>query len=156
LAEAQSATQGAPSEEDVRRILAAYEQYQAEAEAITQQLNLFHVSIEGCDKALSTIKAMESADEDQDLLVPIGQGSFVHAKLVSKDKVIVGVGGDVSIEKSSEEAKKSLDTRRSQLAEASKKLNETLNNVTQEIAKIEAIISRYEQEAAARGGKVVQ
>ena len=146
---------GAPSEEDVRQLLAAYQQYQAEAEAIVRQLGLFQLSIEGCEKALGTIEAMESAKEGQDMLVPIGEGSFVHAKLASKDKVILGVGADVSIEKSLEGAKESLNKRKGQLNEASNKLNETLNQINQEIGKVESIISQYEQ-AAARSGNFVQ
>ena len=99
---------------------------------------------------------MESAEDGQDILVPIGAGSFIHAKLDDKDKVILGVGADVSIEKDVAFAKTSLEARRTQLVEGSGKLGETLNKIAQEIGKIESVISRYEEEAAARSGKVVQ
>ena len=95
----------APSEEEVRRLLMIYQQHQAEAEAIVQQLGLFQLSIEGCEKALKAVEAMEAAEDGQDMLVPIGQGSFIHARLASKEKVVVGVGAGVSIEKSAKDAK---------------------------------------------------
>jgi prefoldin alpha subunit len=138
----------APSEEEVRRILAVYQQYQAEAEAIVRQLGLFQLSVEGCEKALKAVEAMETAEDGQEMLVPIGQDSFVHAKLATKDKVIVGVGAGVSIEKSVAEAEESLSKRKSQLVEASGKLNQTLSKIEQEMGKIQSIAAQYEQQFA--------
>jgi len=136
----------APSEEEVRRLLMVYQQYQGEAEAIVRQLGLFQLSVEGCDKALKAVEAMETAEDGQEMLVPIGQDSFVHAKLTSRDKVIVGVGSGVSIEKSAADAKESLDKRRAQLSEASSKLNQTLSKIEQEMGKIQSIAAKYEQQ----------
>ncbi len=136
----------APSEEEVRRLLMVYQQYQAEAEAIVRQLGLFQLSVEGCEKALKAVEAMETAEEGQEMLVPIGQDSFVHAKLATKDKVIVGVGAGVSIEKSASEAKESLNKRKAQLSEASAKLNQTLSKIEQEMGKIQSIAAQYEQQ----------
>jgi prefoldin alpha subunit len=136
----------APSEEEVRRLLTVYQQYQAEAEAIVRQLGLFQLSVEGCEKALKVVEAMETAEEGQEMLVPIGQDSFIHAKLATKDKVIVGVGAGVSIEKSNAEAKESLSKRKAQLSEASAKLNQTLSKVEQEMGKIQSIAARYEEQ----------
>ncbi|HOO54843.1 MAG TPA: prefoldin subunit alpha [Methanothrix sp.] len=136
----------APSEEEVRRLLMVYQQYQAEAEAIVRQLGLFQLSVEGCEKALKAVEAMETAEDGQEMLVPIGQDSFIHAKLATKDKVIVGVGAGVSIEKSNAEAKESLNKRKEQLSEASAKLNQTLSKIEQEMGKIQSIAAQYEQQ----------
>ncbi|KQC15628.1 MAG: prefoldin subunit alpha [Methanothrix sp.] len=136
----------ASSEEEVRRLLTVYQQYQAEAEAIVRQLGLFQLSVEGCEKALKVVEEMEKAEEGQEMLVPIGQDSFIHAKLATIDKVIVGVGAGVSIEKSNAEAKESLSKRKAQLSEASAKLNQTLSKIEQEMGKIQSIASRYEQQ----------
>jgi prefoldin alpha subunit len=136
----------APSEEEVRRLLMVYQQYQAEAEAIVRQLGLFQLSVEGCEKALKAVEAMETAEDGQEMLVHIGQDSFIHAKLTTKDKVIVGVGAGVSIEKSAAEAKESLNKRKTQLSEASGKLNQTLSKIEQEMGKIQSIAAKYEQQ----------
>jgi prefoldin alpha subunit len=132
-------------EEELRRLISAYEQYQVQAEAISQQLGLSQVNIEGCDRALNAIAAMVSAGDDQELLVPIGAGSFVHAKLASSDKVVVAVGSGVSIEKTAEEAKETIDRRKSEIVEASKKLTGVLQNIEQEMTKIQSILAKYEQ-----------
>jgi prefoldin alpha subunit len=138
----------APSEEEVRRLLMIYQQHQAEAEAIVQQLGLFQLSIEGCEKALKAVEAMEAAEDGQDMLVPIGQGSFIHARLASKEKVVVGVGAGVSIEKSAKDAKDALSQRKAQLLEASAKLNQTLSRIEAEMGKIQSIAAQYEKQFA--------
>ncbi|MHC1631064.1 MAG: prefoldin subunit alpha [Methanotrichaceae archaeon] len=143
------------SEEDIRQLLQTYQQYQAEAEVIAHQLELFQLSIKGCNNALSTIEAMESSEEGQNMLVPIDEGSFIHAKLASKNKVILGVGANVSIEKTTADARESLSKRKSQLEEGIKKLNGTLRNINQNMAQVQSVITQYEQ-STSRGGIGVQ
>ncbi|HSD57415.1 MAG TPA: prefoldin subunit alpha, partial [Methanotrichaceae archaeon] len=111
-------------EEEVRRLVQAYQQYQAQAEAIVRQINLTQLTVEGLDRALGAVEAMEKAEEGQDMLVPIGSGSFVHAKLASREKVVLNVGAGVSIEKPVADAKETLKVRKAEVAEGSKKLNE--------------------------------
>ncbi|MDF0590919.1 prefoldin subunit alpha [Candidatus Methanocrinis natronophilus] len=136
----------APSEEEVRRLLMVYQQHQAEADAIVRQLGLFQLSLEGCEKAIKAVEAMETAEEGQEMLVPIGQDSFIHAKLASKERVVVGVGAGASIEKSTEDAKSTLNARKAQLLEASGKLSQTLAKIEEEMGKIQSIAAHYERQ----------
>jgi len=146
----------AHSEEEIGQLLQAQQQYQAEADAIVHQLGLIQRSTEGCDKALSTIKAMGSAEEGQKMLVSIGEGSFIHARIESKDKVILGVGAGVCIEKTTSEAEDDLTARKAQLVEGANKMNETLMKIDQGMAKIQSVLSEYEKGAAAGSEMVVQ
>jgi prefoldin alpha subunit len=134
----------AGGEEEIRRLLAAYQQYQAQSEAIAQQLGLTQMTIQGLDRAISAIDALDSAADEQEMLVPIGSGSFVFAKLASKERVVLNVGAGVSIEKPAAEARESLKVRKAEVAEASKKLSEMLNKLDGEMAKIQSVISEYE------------
>ncbi|MEA2046151.1 MAG: prefoldin subunit alpha [Euryarchaeota archaeon] len=146
----------APSEEEIKQLLQAKQQYQAEAEAIVRQLGLIQLSTEGCEKALSTINAMGSAKEGQEMLVSIGEGSFIRARIESKDKVILGVGAGVSIEKTTSEAEEELTARKAQLVEGANKLNETLMKIDQGMAKVQSVLSEYERGSAAGSEMVVQ
>lgn len=134
----------AGGEEEIRRLLAAYQQYQAQSEAIAQQLGLTQMTIQGLDRAILAIDALDSATDGQEMLVPIGSGSFVFAKLASKERVVLNVGAGVSIEKPAAEARESLKVRKAEVAEASKKLSEMLNKIDAEMAKIQSVISEYE------------
>jgi len=134
-------------EDEVRRLLAAYQQYQAQAESIVRQLNLTQVTMQGLDNALSAVEALDTAEEGQDILVPIGSGSFIHGKLASKEKIVLNVGAGVSIEKTATEAKEILKVRKDEVLEGSKKLNEVLAKIDQEMQKIQALMEQFEASA---------
>lgn len=134
----------AGGEDEIRRLVGAYQQYQAQAEAIAQQVSLTQMTLRGLDSAIQATDALDSAPEGQDMLVPIGSGSFVYAKLASKERVILNVGAGVSIEKPVSEAKESLKARKTEVAEAGKKMAEMLNKIDQEMAKIQSVLSKYD------------
>lgn len=138
-------------EEEVRRLVQAYQQYQAQAEAIVRQISMTQLTAEGLDRALGAVEAMEKAEEGQDMLVPIGSGSFVHAKLASREKVVLNIGAGVSIEKTVADAKETLKVRKAEVAEGSKKLNEVLSKIDQEMQKIQAILGEYESQMQNQG-----
>ena len=99
-------------EEEVRRLLAAYQQYQAQADGIMHQLSLTQMTAEGLERALLAVEALDTAQVGQEILVPIGSGSFIHGNLASKEKVVLNVGAGVSIEKTAAEAKDILKVAR--------------------------------------------
>ncbi|MGB7545878.1 MAG: prefoldin subunit alpha, partial [Methanothrix sp.] len=84
-------------EEEVRRLLAAYQQYQAQADGIMRQLSLTQITAEGLERASTAVDALDRAQVGQEIMVPIGSGSFIHATLASKEKVILNVGAGVHI-----------------------------------------------------------
>jgi len=140
------------SEEEIRRLLAAYEQYQAQADGISHQLGLSQIAAQGLESALAAVDAMQEADVGQEILVPIGSGSFIHGKLASKENVILNVGAGVSIEKRSEEAIEILKTRKNEVLEGSKKLTEVLAKIDQEMQKIQGIMQQYESRLSSGQG----
>ena len=140
------------SEEEIRRLLAAYEQYQAQAEGISHQLGLTQIAAQGLERALGAVEALEEAEVGQEILVPIGSGSFIHGKLASKENVVLNVGAGVSIEKSPAEAKDILKQRKNEVLEGSKKLTELLAKINQEMQKIQGIMQQYESRLAGGQG----
>lgn len=137
-------------EEEVRRLLAAYQQYQAQAENIMQQLSLTQMTADGLERAQGAVDALDAAEVGQEILVPIGSGSFIHGKLASKEKVVLNVGAGVSVEKTPAETREILKVRKLEVLEGSKKLNEVLAKIDQEMQKIQSIMQQYE-DAAAQG-----
>ena len=135
-------------EEEIRRLLAAYQQYQAQADGIMRQLSLTQITAEGLERARTAVDALDRAEVGQEILVPIGSGSFIHATLASKEKVVLNVGAGVHMEKNAAEAKGILETRKTEVLEASRKLNEVLSKVEQEMQKIQAIMQQFEEGAA--------
>ncbi|VVB68266.1 Prefoldin subunit alpha [uncultured archaeon] len=142
-------------EEEIRRLLAAYQQYQAQAEAIVRQINLMQLTAEGIDRAQNAVEALEKAEVGQEMLVPIGSGSFIHGKLASKERVVLNVGAGVSIEKTAAEVMETLKIRKAEVLEGSRKLNETLAKIDQEMQRIQAIMQKFEESAQGPGSEGV-
>lgn len=140
------------SEEEIRRLLAAYEQYQAQADGISHQLGLTQMAAQGLERALGAVEALEDAEVGQEILVPIGSGSFIHGKLASKENVVLNVGAGVSIEKSIDEARELLKLRKNEVLEGSKKLGDVLAKIDQEMQKIQGIMQQYESRLASGPG----
>jgi len=136
-------------EEEIRRLLAAYQQYQAQADGIMRQLSLTQLTAEGLERASTAVDALDKAEIGQEILVPIGSGSFIHASLASKEKVVLNVGAGVHIEKNAAEAKEILKVRKAEVQEGSRKLNEVLSKIDQEMQKIQAVMQQFEEGAAA-------
>jgi prefoldin alpha subunit len=131
-------------EEEIRRLLAAYQQYQAQADGIMRQLSITQMTAEGLERALGAVEALDTAEVGQEILVPIGSGSFIHGKLASKEKVVLNVGAGVSIEKTAGETREILKVRKEEVLLGSKKLNEVLAKIDQEMQKIQAVMQQYE------------
>jgi prefoldin alpha subunit len=138
-------------EEEIRRLLAAYQQYQAQAEGIMRQINLTQLTADGLDRALSAVDELNKAEVGQEILVPIGSGSFIHGKLASKEKVILNVGAGVSIEKTAAEAKEILSIRKAEVLDGSKKLNDVLAKIDQEMQRIQSVMQQFEESAQGQG-----
>ena len=136
-------------EEEIRRLLAAYQQYQAQADGIMRQLSLTQLTAEGLERASTAADALGRAEVGQEIMVPIGSGSFIHATLASKEKVVLNVGAGVHIEKDAAEAKEILNVRKAEVQEGSRKLNEVLSKIDQEMQKIQAVMQQFEEGAAA-------
>ena len=90
---------------------------------------------------------MNKAEVGEEILVPIGSGSFIHGKLASKEKVVLNVGAGVSIEKTASEAKEILLIRKAEVLDGSKKLNDVLAKIDQEMQRIQAVMQQFEESA---------
>ncbi|HKZ94187.1 MAG TPA: prefoldin subunit alpha [Candidatus Bathyarchaeia archaeon] len=85
------------------------------AETLQARLNLVNAALTELNIARMTLEGVENESSEAPLFVPIGGGSFIKAKLESNDKVVVGTGAGVSIERTVAEAKQTLQSRIAEL-----------------------------------------
>lgn len=134
-------------EEEMRKLLSIYQQHQAQVELIARELGLAQINLEGIERASLAIDTMTKSELMQEMLVPVGGGSFVYAKLADTDKVVVNIGAGVSIEKTAADAKVIMDKRKNDVIEASKKLTSVLQNIENEMAKVQSAIAKLDKAA---------
>jgi prefoldin alpha subunit len=81
------------------------------AETLQSRLNFVNAALTELNIARMTLEGVEKEAPDAPLFVPIGGGSFIKARLDSNDRVIVGAGAGVSVERSAGEAMETLKNR---------------------------------------------
>jgi prefoldin alpha subunit len=121
------------------------------AEALQQRIGMVNAAITDLTYANATLDGIEKEKENAEILVPIGGSSYVKVKLADPNKIIVGLGAGVSIEKTLPEAKVTLKER---LGDLEKTMNSAQQQFSQIAERINTGRGRLETLlASAREGK---
>lgn len=120
-------------EKELRRILAEIRILESVLEDLRNRFNITESALAELKIAGSTLENLERKGTNTEILVPIGAGSYIKAKLESTDVVIVGVGSGVAIEKSWEEAKEAVGNRIAQIEKIRNELQRRIVAVMQRI-----------------------
>ncbi|MCG2737870.1 MAG: prefoldin subunit alpha [Candidatus Methanoperedenaceae archaeon] len=133
------------TQQQLQELAGRHQQYQYQAEAIGQQINMLKLTIKDLETALTTITALKDEPAGKETLVPIGFGSFVNATLTVTDKVVIGVGAGVSVEKKIEDAKIFLEKRKEELTKYFEQLNNAFGKLAEEMQNIERTVQMQQQ-----------
>lgn len=134
------------NEQEIRQALATLDMYKAQAESLAEQQQIVSFSLEEYSRARDTLGKWKEAAEGAELLVPVGGNSFVFAKVADNQRALVGIGSGVTVERSLDEAIKTLETRINELGEASKKLTESLTMLEARSSQLTQLVqSEYER-----------
>ena len=139
------------TEEELRRLSLEMRYLEQTAETLQQRISMVNAAITDLAYANMTLDGIEKEKESAELLVPIGGSAYVKVKLADSNKVIVGMGAGVSVEKTLQEAKTILKER---LDELEKTMNSAQQQFTQVVERINTGRNRLETLlATAREGK---
>ena len=123
------------------------------ADTLQQRLSMLNAAITDLSYANITIEGLEKEKENADMLVPIGGSSYVKMKLASTDKVILGIGSGVSIEKTLPEAKTMLKERLDELEKSSDAAQQQFAQIAERIntgrTRLQTLLSTAREEKAA-------
>jgi prefoldin alpha subunit len=117
------------NEEELRKLTVEMRLLEQTAEALQSRANMINAVTTDLSYARMTLEGLEKETEKSELLVPIGGTSYVRARLENPDKIIVGMGAGVSVEKTREEAKEIIKKRLEDL-------EKTRTSVQQQFAQI--------------------
>ena len=117
------------TEEELRRLSVEMRYLEQTAETLQQRISMVSAAITDLTYANMALDGIEKEKENAELLVPIGGSSYVKVKLADSNKVIVGIGAGVSVEKTLQEAKTALKERLDEL-------EKTLNSAQQQFAQV--------------------
>ena len=139
------------SEEEFRKLTVELRFLEQTAEAIQSRLNMINAVTTDLTYATMTLEELGKANENAELLVPVGGSSYVKARLGNTDKLIVGIGAGVSVEKTMPEAKDIVKKRLEDLDKAKLSLQQQFSQVVDKINEDRAKLEK--QIAEMREGK---
>ena len=102
--------------------------YGQQAEIFVEQLNLLENGRMEAFAAIEALEAMVVAD-DNTVLLQIGGGASVRAKVLEPEKVLVAIGAEVVIERTNNEAVEYLKGRIMEMEASQKRVSETLDKL---------------------------
>jgi len=120
-------------EETFRRLVVELRILEGTADALQSRVNMINAALTELAVASMTLEGLEKEKIEAPLLVSIGGGSYVEAKLGSEDKVIVGVGAGVAIERTIKEAKDNVSGRIAEFEKTRTSFEQQLRQVIEKI-----------------------
>ena len=134
--------------EDYRNLAAKYQEFQRQAEALKQEMDMVQASISSCDQTIITINELKTASAEGktvEAMVPVGFGSFVYAEMKNADRIIVDLGAGFSAEKTANEAIETLNRRKEQLMKILEQMSASLTRFIQGMQALEAEAAKIQQ-----------
>lgn len=112
---------------ELQEKVVAYRILEAKLEGLLKQRDMIVSKMLELQTTLMGIEEFEKSDEG--VLFHIGSETYVFGRIVNKEKMIIGIGAGIALEKTSEEAKEIINKR-------NKELKNILNNIEREIMQV--------------------
>ncbi|MGQ0535722.1 MAG: prefoldin subunit alpha [Methanobacteriota archaeon] len=132
--------------EDVEAAFAELESRRAELGAIEQNRAAVADAAEEALRGKSTLDAVKGAAPGEELLVPVGAGTFVFATLKDNKTVLSGIGSGLSLERGLDDAVKTLEERLQMLQSTEDRLAKESARLQSEIQAISEILQKASPE----------
>jgi prefoldin alpha subunit len=140
-------------DDQMRQMLMDIRYLENSARILQSRLDIVTAALSETLTAISTLEGTKGKPGDTETLIPIGSGSFVKSKIADAEKVIIGVGAGVCIEKPIEDSMKDLRLRSSELEKARVNVTQQLNQV---IGQTEDYRAHLDDLARKKGGGTVE
>jgi prefoldin alpha subunit len=142
-------TLASKDEEELRQLSVELRFYEQTAEALQSRINMVNAVITDLTYASMTLDVLEKEKENSELLVPIGGSSYIRAKFENPDKLIVGMGAGVSVEKTLPESKEIIKKRQEELDKTRTSLQQqfvqVVDGIREHREKIESLVAKMRE-----------
>jgi len=144
-----------PGKEDqLRRILYELQLMEGTSQVLQQRLQILTNAQTELRVSQQSLGDMKNLQPDTPILVPIGGAAFIHAKTALLDKVIVGVGADVSVEMDYLNAIEDVNKRLEEVEKTLASVEEQLGQVLAQMQSHQDVGNRLSAELQGEGSRV--
>lgn len=141
-------------EDELRKLSIEIRILEEAAEALQARINVINAALTDLNYASRTLEGLEREKENAELFIPIGGSSYIKAKLERPDKIVVGIGAGVSVEKTLQEAKEIVRKRIEELEKnrisLQQQLSQVVNKINEDRGRLEELIATLRKETQAK------
>jgi prefoldin alpha subunit len=120
-------------EEELQKLSVEMRLLEQTAEALQSRMSMVNAAANDLLYAQAALEGLEKETGKSEILVPIGGTSYIRARLENLDKVIVGMGAGVSVEKTREEAKEIIKKRLEDIDKTRKSVQQQYSQIAERI-----------------------
>ncbi len=142
----------ASMDQALRELLVEQRLLEGTARIYQARLELVSTSLADIYVANQTLEGIKGKTKGSEILAPIGAGSFLKTEVTDTEKIIMGIGAGVAIEKPVDDSIFELKNRQSELERVRTSLQEQL---TQVVTKLEQDRARISELIKKKGGEAV-
>jgi len=143
----------ANEDEEIRRMLVELRLLEGSARTLESRLAVVDSALGEILIASSTLEGIRNKPKGTKALVPVGAGSFIRVELADSEKIVMGVGAGVSLEKSVNDSIESLKNRQDDLENLRTSLQQQLSQIASTIEDERRTLSDLVKK---RGGETVE
>jgi len=143
----------ANEDEEIRRMLVELRLLEGSARTLESRLAVVDSALSEILIASSTLEGIRNKPKGTEALVPVGAGSFIRVELADSEKIVMGVGAGVSLEKSVNDSIESLKNRQDDLEKLRTSLQQQLSQIASTIEDERETLSDLVKK---RGGETVE
>ena len=143
----------ANEDEEIRRMLVELRLLEGSARTLESRLAVVDSALSEILIASSTLEGIRNKPKGTEALVPVGAGSFIRVELADSEKIVMGVGAGVSLEKSVNDSIESLKNRQGDLEKLRMSLQQQLSQIALRIEDERRTLSDLVKK---RGGETVE
>ncbi len=119
-------------DDEMRQLLVEIRMLEGSARILQSRLDIVSAALSETLTAISTLEGTRGNADGSEVLIPIGSGSFVKARVTDPSKIIIGVGAGVCVEKPTEDSIKDLRLRSSELEKARTSVTQQLGQILEQ------------------------
>lgn len=136
-------------EEALQKLAYEYQLLQAQAQLLSQNLELLTLGMNEFSAVKGTLEELKKVEEENpEILVPIGAGSFLKGKIMDKRSAIVSIGAGYAMEKSIDDAIAYLNERIKEYEDAIRKTQESLQKIERKLQDLAVQAQKLQREQA--------
>jgi len=133
-------------EKQLRRLVTEIRMMEGTVQILEQRLQLLNASIAELRLAQASLGDLKSSEPGNSLLVPVGGGVFMDAKLGDISKIVVGVGAGVSVEMGYDKAMGDIGERLQEMEKAQASVQDQLGQIYAQLETHQGVAERLSTE----------